>query len=91
MASVIVNLKIMPSSPDEDLSAIDRQASALIAEFGGKVAKREVIPIAFGLKALHIHFVMGEAKGTTEPLEGKIALVKGVQSVDVFDVRRTVG
>jgi translation elongation factor EF-1beta len=36
-------------------------------------------------------FVMDEAKGSPEPLEKDIAKIKGVQSVEVIDVRRAIG
>jgi len=44
MATVIITMKIMPSSPDENLVSIKEQASRLIAEFGGTVGKTEVQP-----------------------------------------------
>ena len=53
--------------------------------------KIEEQPIAFGLKALNIIFVMDEAKGSTEPLEDSVSDIEGVQSVEITDVRRAVG
>lgn len=93
MAQAIITLKIMPTSPDEDLAKIQHAAEQAIDHFvGEKGEKRFAIePIAFGLKALKITFVMDEAKGSTEPLEQTIAKLNGVQSVDVTDVRRAVG
>ena len=49
------------------------------------------MPIAFGLKALDILFVMDEAKGSTEELEKTVSQIEGVESVEVPDVRRAVG
>ena len=40
--------------------------------------KTEQEPIAFGLKALKIIFVMDEAKGSTDELESKIKEIEGV-------------
>ena len=91
MAQAIVTLKIMPESPDIDLKEIEIAATQEIKVFGGEVGKVEIEPIAFGLKALNLIFVMDEAKGSTESLENIIAKIPGVQSVDVTDVRRAIG
>lgn len=98
MAIVIVTLKVMPSSPEEDLNPIREATVKLIAEFGGKVGtmrdgtiaiKEE--PVAFGLKAVVFMFSMSEDIGGTEELEKKVAELPGVNSVQVTDVRRAVG
>lgn len=91
MANVIITLKIMPSGLDVDLDRISEQIEKLIADFGGNVGRKEKEPVAFGLSALKIMFIMDEKKGSTEVLESKISKIKGVNSVDVVDVRRTIG
>lgn len=91
MASVIITLKIMPESPEVDLAEIETIGKQKIAEFGGEVGKVEIEPIAFGLNALKLIFVMDESKGATDSLEEDIEAIKGVNSVEVTDVRRTIG
>jgi len=91
MASVIVTLKIMPESPKVNLDFLYGKAEKEISEFGGKIGKKEIEEIAFGLKALNLIFIMDEAKGSTEKLEEKISKINGVNSVQVTDVRRTIG
>ncbi len=92
MAQVIVTLKIMPESPEVDLAKITEEAKNKINDFAGAGdMKIEEKPIAFGLKAINIIFVMDESKGSTEPLEDSISEIKGVKSVEVIDVRRAVG
>ena len=92
VANVIITLKIMPSSPDIDLDSIQEKALEKIKGFAGdKETKVELEPIAFGLKAINILFVMDESKGSTESLEDSISNLDGVQSVEVTDVRRAVG
>lgn len=91
MAKAIVTLKIMPEAPDTDLKKLELQASKEIATFGGEVGRVEIEPIAFGLNAIKLIFVMDEAKGSTESLENEIAKIPHVQSVDVIDVRRAIG
>jgi len=92
MANVIVTLKIMPESPEFDLDKITEDSLKHIKQFAGdRDTKVEQEPIAFGLKALKILFVMDEKLGTTESLEENIKTVEGVQSVEVTDVRRAIG
>ncbi|MBW2966633.1 elongation factor 1-beta [Candidatus Woesearchaeota archaeon] len=92
MANVIITLKIMPESPEIDLKKISEEAKNKISDFAGPgEMKIEEQPVAFGLKALNITFVMDESKGSTEPLEESISEIKGVQSVEVTDVRRAIG
>ncbi len=85
-------MKVMPQAPDVNLKWIASEAGKLIKDFSGNdVGKTEEEPIAFGLKALKLYFVMDEAKGSTQHLDEKIAKIAGVNSVEVIDVRRTIG
>ena len=92
MAQVIVTLKIMPETPDSDLAKIEEEAERQIKGFAGETEiKKEQEPVAFGLKAIKLTFVMDEAKGSTEDLEAQISNIEGVNSVECTDVRRAVG
>ena len=92
MANVVVTLKIMPESPEVDLSKLREAALKHIKEFAGEGdTKVEEEPIAFGLKAIKIFFIMNESIGSTESLEEVITSVEGVQSVEITDVRRAIG
>ena len=91
MADVIVTFKIMPESPEIDLEKIKSVAKKKIEDFGGEVGKVEEHPVAFGLKSVNIIFVMDEKKGSTEVLEDQISDIDGIRSVEVTDVRRTIG
>lgn len=92
MGTAIATLRIMPESPDTDLSTIESQALKFISEFSDdRQKKTEILPIAFGLKSVNITFLMDEKKGDTEPLEKKISSIDGVQSVELIDIRRIIG
>ena len=92
MAMAIATMKIMPESPDVDLEAVEQKAKEAIASFAGEGdTKVEVEPIAFGLKALRITFVMDESKGSPDALEEPITAIEGVNSFEIVDVRRAVG
>ena len=96
MASVVVTLKIMPTSPEVDLEKLYVEACKKIRDFVDEKHKQEEIrkeiePIGFGLKALKLLFVMNESIGTTDKLEENIKNIKDVESVEAIDVRRAVG
>ena len=92
MAIVIITLKIMPESPETDLNNIETQAKAKIIDFSQtKEMKTEQEPVAFGLNAVKIIFVMDESKGSTDSLEESIKNIDGVNSVEAVDVRRAIG
>ena len=92
MAQIVATIKIMPESPESDLSSIQNSAEDEIKKFAGETQiKAEQEPIAFGLKALKIIFVMDEDKGSTETLEEAIKIIPGVNSVETIDVRRAIG
>ena len=92
MASIIITLKIMPADPEVNLSRVEQKAIEEIKNFAGKTEiKRELEPVAFGLNALKITFVMDENIGSTDELEEKISKIEGVSSVKVVDVRRAIG
>lgn len=92
MADVVVTFRIMPENPEIDLSKIEAEAKKKIISFcNSHEFKTSIEPIAFGLRALNIIFVMDENKGSTEKLEEKISEIDGVESVEVTDVRRAIG
>lgn len=92
MARIVVTLKIMPESPETDFEPIEADSKKLVEKFAGRTeTKTEYEEIGFGLKALKLTFIMDEAKGGTDAIEDQIRNVNGVQSVEVIDVRRTIG
>lgn len=91
MASVIITIKIMPESLDSDLDKIRKESIEVISDFGGKVGKEDIEPIAFGLKAVKLIYIVDESKGGTDAVEEGICAIDGVKSCEVIDVRRALG
>jgi elongation factor 1-beta len=86
---VIITARIMPESPDVDLDQIIDSAKNIVNEFG-QLGKTETMPIAFGLKAVIIHFIVPEKEGGTDDVEKKLSEIPNVQSVEIVDVRRAL-
>ena len=92
MGSAVITVRVMPESPETDLEAVQEKAIAAIKVFAGEGdTKSEQKPIAFGLKALDIMFVMDENKGSPDPVAEEIAEFDDVRSCEVTDVRRAIG
>ena len=92
MANAVVTVKIMPESPDVDLEALKKKALHEITHFNNnKETKVEIEPIAFGINAIKIIFVMDENKGSPDVVAEKIATFDHVNSCEVVDVRRAIG
>ena len=82
----------MPERPDVDLKNIEQNALQAIKKFSGEgETKTEIEPIAFGLSAVKIIFIMDEQLGSTEPVEIAISKQPDVASVTITDVRRAIG
>ncbi|MBC8494830.1 elongation factor 1-beta [archaeon] len=92
MANAIITIKIMPTSPEVDLMTLETQILKKIEAFAGKGdTKSETEPIAFGLNALNIIFIMDESIGSPDVLADQVAEFEGVNSAEITDVRRAIG
>lgn len=89
MANVVVTFKIMPDSPDRDITLLRQNVGETLAKFG-KIYKDEVQPVAFGLNAMIFSVITPEKEGGTEPLEEAVKSVEGIADVQVTDVTRFV-
>ena len=78
----------MPKSPEVDLDGIVDNVNEILADYDSEVSKNEKKPMAFGLNALMIYFILDEEVGNTEDIEEKINELDEVQSVKVAEMRR---
>ena len=91
MAKMFVTLKIMPESPEVDLNALRQKIKKVVEKFEGELLdKDETVPIAFGLNALKLTFLIDESKGSEEISEA-VAKLEEVSSSEVVDMRRAFG
>ena len=92
MAQAVITFKVMPESPEVDLDELESFTKQHINDFCNpdelKVKKE---PVAFGLKALVIQFVMDEDQGNTDELETTISDHDDVRNAETTDVRRAFG
>ena len=92
MANAIVTIKIMPESPEIDLKKVEITALSMIEEYAGKGDTKVTIePIAFGLKAINIIFIVDEKLGSPDKITEELEKIDGVNSLETIDVRRAIG
>lgn len=87
MGEVIATIKLMPESPEVDLEKMKEDVKTSIPE-SAEFHKIDEEPIAFGLVALNVMVIVGDAEGGTEKVEENLAKIKGVSNVEVTDTRR---
>ncbi|MBZ9570787.1 elongation factor 1-beta [Methanobrevibacter sp. TMH8] len=87
MGEVVATVKLMPESPDVDLEQMKIDAQNAVTE-DAELHKIDEEPIAFGLVALNVMFIVDDGEGGTEIVEEKLAKIPNVTSVEVMDVRR---
>ncbi len=87
MGKVIVTARLMPDNPNANLEHLAAAAKKIIEE-SGEFARMETKPVAFGLKAVLLYFVVPDDSGGAEEIEKALSGIPHVQSVEIVDVRR---
>ena len=86
MGEVLTTIKLMPESPDVDLEQMKTDIQNAIGE-DAEIHKIEEEPIAFGLVALIVLFIVDDGEGGTDAIEEKLANIPNVNSMEIMDVR----
>ncbi len=90
MSIAAIITKVMPDSPEADLSKIKNASKSLLEKEGAKNITFEEKPIAFGLKAVMIKFAWPEEKDTGI-IEDTLSKIEHVSSAQIEDYRRAFG
>ena len=87
MARVIITIRVMPEGVEVDLDDLLERIRKNVPE-GTDVRANEVVPVAFGLKALRINLARDESLGGTDDIEEALGNLEGVAQVEVETVSR---
>ncbi len=90
MGVAAVKIKIMPASPEVNLTELEGRIKGFLEKEGVKNPQFDIQPIAFGLKALIAMFGWPEEKSLDE-MEESLGKIQDVNSVDLLDIRRAIG
>jgi elongation factor 1-beta len=85
MGEVGITIKVMPDGMDIDLEELKDKVIKTIPE-GIKVSGANIVPIAFGLKALVIDMIMGDE--SPDELVDAISSIDGVSRAEIEKVGR---
>ncbi|NPA38601.1 MAG: elongation factor 1-beta [Candidatus Nanohaloarchaeota archaeon] len=82
---VLMAVKLMPRSAEEDLELLKKRVEATASEVGElKDIKEE--PIAFGLKAIKVLLMVEDEEKIAEKVENLLHNIEGVESVEVESI-----
>jgi len=88
VAKVLALVSVYPSSTEIDLDQLVETIKSKLPE-GYEIARYDKVPIAFGLNALKIYFIIPEeSEGGTSRLEEILRSIEGVEEVEVEAVHR---
>lgn len=87
MGEVLATLKVMPESPEVDLEALKAAITDAIPEEAELDSIAEE-PIAFGLVALIVKFIVDDGEGGTESTEAAISALDNVASIEITGIGR---
>jgi translation elongation factor aEF-1 beta len=87
MAKIVATMKVMPTGTDVSLEGLGENVENVIIKHG-RVYKKKIQPIAFGINALVYEVLMEEKAGGTDAMEAEVKDVPEVSDVQVTDVTR---
>ena len=90
MGTALIKIKIMPDSPEADLSEIEQNSEKIISGEQGNNLKLEREPVAFGINSIIATFARDETLDSDELLK-KLQEVSNVSSAEIIDFRRALG
>lgn len=79
----------MPESVETSFEEMKEKVRELVENSEGKGCAFEEEPIAFGLKALIVAFMLPES-AEIDPVQEGIEKIQGVNSIEVIDLRRAL-
>ena len=89
MGKVIVQARVMPEKVDTDFNKLKDLLKEVISKHGEFGVAKEV-PVAFGLKAIVVSFILEDKDGVMTAVEEEVKTIEGLQSFDVLDLRRAL-
>jgi len=86
MGKVIITLRVYPEDVDTNLEEMLKEVKKVIDEFGGEYWKHQIVPIAFGLKALEVKFTYPDQEFKEDEFIEKILSIFGVNDAEITNV-----
>lgn len=89
MGKVVVTVKVLPDSPERNIEELSKKAQDILSKHG-QMYKKQIQPIAFGINAIVLSFIMIEGVVKPEDLEVELKKIHGVGDAQLSDVTKLV-
>jgi elongation factor 1-beta len=87
MARLVARIKVLPTDVDINFDAIVSKMKESMPE-GMELKNTAKEPIAFGLNALILDFMLDDSEGQMEMLENMVKQTEGVSEIEVMNISR---
>ena len=83
MGDVYISYRVMPTSVDTDLDKIQEDIKENVGGLVKKINAFEIKPIAFGLKAIIVSFIVDDKEGGVDEIETALTNIPDVENIEV--------
>ncbi len=89
MGKVIIKARVMPENLEVNVDSLKEKIKQAISKHG-EFGRAVDVPIAFGLRAIEISFVLEDKGGVMTEVEDSIKELEGVGSFEIIDMTRAL-
>ncbi len=90
MTKLVARIKVLPTDTDINLDNIIEKLKSSLPD-GMQVRNSAKEPIAFGLNALIIDFLLEDKEGQMDELENAVKDTEGVSEIEIMNLSRQAG
>ena len=90
MTKLIARIKVLPTDTDINLDNIIEKLKSSLPD-GMQVRNSAKEPIAFGLNALIVDFLLEDKEGQMDKLESAVKDTEGVSEIEIMNLSRQAG
>jgi len=90
MTKLIARIKVLPTDTDINLDNIIEKLKSSLPD-GMQVRNSAKEPIAFGLNALIVDFLLEDKEGQMDKLENAVKDTEGVSEIEIMNLSRQAG
>jgi len=87
MARLVARIKVLPTDIDVNLDAVVNKLKSSLPD-GMEIKNSAKEPIAFGLNALMVDFLLDDKEGQMDMLESMLKETDGVSEIEVMNISR---
>lgn len=90
MTRLVARIKVLPTDVDINLDGLVQKLKSSLPD-GMQVKNSAKEPIAFGLNALIVDFLLEDKEGQMDKLESAVKDTEGVSEIEIMNLSRQAG